>query len=142
MKTDVEIVRGTTNTFEITVTNAFGQLYELTENEKLLFGVKKNHTDSTYIVIKTVESGKNGVYTVTLQPEDTELCDCCKYYYDVAIQSGNDFYNIIEASSFHVKKNITCWGCDSNTSAQPQTIFDSEGYMLKDSEDYVLQAKG
>lgn len=112
MKTDVEIVRGTTNTFQITVTNAFGQLYELGANEKLLFGVKKNHTDSTYIFVKTVKVGKNGVYTVTLHPEDTEKCDCCKYFYDVSIQSGDNFFNIIEASCFHVKKNITKWGCD------------------------------
>lgn len=111
MRTDVEIVRGTTNTFEITVTNAFGELYNLGTNEKLLFGVKKHHTDTEYIFVKTVLVGENGVYTVTLHPEDTEMCDCCRYYYDVAIQSGDNFFNIIEASIFHVKKNITCRGC-------------------------------
>lgn len=111
MQTDVEVVRGTTNTFQITVTNANGELYTLGTNEKLLFGVKKNHTDKNYVFVKTVRVGENGVYTVTLHPEDTDLCDCRKYYYDVAIQSGNNFFNIIEASFFHVKKNITCWGC-------------------------------
>ena len=111
MRTDVEIVRGTTNTFEITVTNAFGELYNLGTNEKLLFGVKKEHTDKEYIFVKTVKVGENGVYTVTLHPEDTELCSCCRYYYDVAIQSGDNFFNVIEASIFHIKENITCWGC-------------------------------
>lgn len=111
LKTDVEIVRGTTNTFEITVTNAFGELYELGTNEKLLFGVKRNHDDTEYIFVKTVKIGNNGVYTVVVHPEDTEKCDCCKYFFDVSIQSGNNFYNIIEASSFHIKKNITKWGC-------------------------------
>lgn len=111
MRTDVEIIRGTTNTFEITVTNAFGELYNLGSNEKLLFGVKKEHTDTEYIFVKTVRTGENGVYTVTLYPEDTEKCDCCRHYYDVAIQSGDNFYNIIEASSFSVEPNITCWGC-------------------------------
>lgn len=142
MQTDIEVVRGTTNTLKITVTDSSGELYNLDANEKMLFGVKKNHTDSTYILIKTIETCENGVYTVSLRPEDTELCDCCKYYYDVAIQSGDDFYNVIEASVFHVKKNITCWGCDTSTTAQLQVIVDSEGYMLKDSNDYVLRVKG
>lgn len=111
MQKDIEIIRGTTNTFEIAVTTPDGNMYELKQDEKLLFGVKKKHTDSTYIFVKTVKIGKNGVYTVTIHPEDTEKCDCNKYYYDVAIQSGSDFFNIIEASTFHIKKNITCWGC-------------------------------
>lgn len=112
MRNDVEIVRGTTNTFEITVTNANGEPYILGSGEKLLFGVKKNHTDGRYIFVKTIRlCDKPGVYSVTINPEDTEICDCCKYFYDVAVQSGDNFFNIIEASFFHVKKNITCWGC-------------------------------
>jgi len=111
VKNDVEIIRGTTNTFEITVTNAHGELYNLAANEKLLFGIKKNYIDPEYIFVKSVSVGENGVYTVTLHPEDTEMCDCCKYFYDVAIQSGDEFFNVIEASSFTVKKNITSWGC-------------------------------
>lgn len=111
MKNDIEIIRGTTNTFEITVTNAHGELYNLTSNEQLLFGIKKNYTDTEYIFVKAVKVGENGVYSVTLRPEDTKMCDCCKYFYDVAIQSGTDFYNVIEASNFTIKKNITSWGC-------------------------------
>jgi hypothetical protein len=112
VQTDVEIVRGTTNTFEITVTNANGEPYILGSGEKLLFGVKKNHTDENYIFVKTIRlCDESGVYTVTINPEDTEICDCCKYYYDVSVQSGDNFFNVIEASLFHVKKNITCRGC-------------------------------
>jgi hypothetical protein len=111
VQTDVEIVRGTTNTFEITVTNANGEPYILGSNEKLLFGVKKSHTDTKYIFVKTVRTGENGVYTVTIYPEDTEKCECCKHFYDVAVQSGDNFFNVIEASFFHVRKNVTCWGC-------------------------------
>lgn len=113
MQTDVEIVRGTTNTFEITLTNANGEPYILGSGEKLLFGVKKNHSDKEYIFVKTVRNcdDDNGKYTVTIHPEDTELCECCKYYYDVAVQSGDNFFNVIEASFFHIRKNITCRGC-------------------------------
>ena len=111
MQTDTEIIRGTTNVFEITVTDAQGELYDITGSEKLLFGVKRNYNDKSYIFVKAVSVSLNGVYTVTLRPEDTDLCDCSKYLYDVAIQSGDDFFNVIEASNFIVKKNVTSWGC-------------------------------
>lgn len=111
MKTDIEIVRGTTNTFDITVTDAFGQLYTLSANETLLFGVKRTPEDIDYIFVKSVKVGDNGVYSVVLHPEDTEQCNCCRYYYDVSIQSGDDFYNVIETSSFNIAPNITKKGC-------------------------------
>lgn len=107
MKTDVKIIRGTTNTFNITVTDASGNLYSLASGEKLLFGVKKKHTDEEYLILKTVTDGTNGVYTVTINPDDTEDLDCNRYFYDVGIQSGTAFYNVIEASVFEVCKNIT-----------------------------------
>lgn len=111
MKNDIKVVRGTTNSFQITVTDAEGNLYNLQEGERLLFGVKKSHDDEEYIFVKSVGSCENGVYTVTLDPCDTDICDCCHYLYDVAIQSGADFYNVIEASVFEVCKNVTKWGC-------------------------------
>lgn len=110
MQTDVEIIRGTTNTFEITVTDDLGELYKLSAQEKLLFGVKKNHTDSDYIIVKSVKAG-DGVYSVTLHPKDTEKCECGKYFYDVSIQANDELFNVIEASSFFIKKNVTSWGC-------------------------------
>ncbi len=112
MKTDIEIVRGTTNTFEILVKDALDVPYVLSTNEKLLFGVKKNPKDSEYIFVKTVTVGENGVYTVVVKPEDTENCDYGRYFYDVGIQSESNYFNVIEASIFHIKENITYWGCD------------------------------
>lgn len=111
MKTDVKVVRGTTNTFRITVTDAAGKLYDLQSGEKLLFGVKRHHEDTEYIFVKSITSGENGVYTVTIDPSDTEQCDCCNYFYDVSVQSGNNFYNVIPTSAFCVCKNITKRGC-------------------------------
>lgn len=111
---DVEIVRGTTNVFEITVKDAYGNPYNLGEGEKLLFGVKKTHIDDEYVFVKTItttSSNKDGVYNVTIVPEDTEECECSRYHYDVAVQSGEDFYNVIENSIMYINKNITKWGC-------------------------------
>jgi hypothetical protein len=64
MKTDIEIVRGTTNTFDITVTDAFGQLYTLSANETLLFGVKRTPEDIDYIFVKSVKVGDKVLFHV------------------------------------------------------------------------------
>lgn len=111
MRTDVKVVRGTTNTFKITVTDAAGDPYILPDGGKLLFGVKKRVEDESYIFVKSVTSGESGVYTITLDPCDTELCECCDYIYDVGAQVGVDFYSVIPASTFTVCKNVTKWGC-------------------------------
>lgn len=109
-KTDVSIIRGTTNTFNITVTDSNGDLYTIESGEKLLFGVKKKHTDEEYLIIKTITIADNGVYEVDIDPSDTESLDCGRYFYDVAIQSGNAFYNVIKESVFEICNNITKWG--------------------------------
>lgn len=111
MKADIKVIRGTSNTFRITVADADGNLYNLGTGEKLIFGVKRSHEDTECIILKTATTGENGTYTITLDPSDTELCECCRYVYDVAIQSGDDYYSVIETSVFEVKKNVTNWGC-------------------------------
>lgn len=40
---DVSMVRGSTQVFEIFVTDASGDAYMLKDGEKLIFGVKKNY---------------------------------------------------------------------------------------------------
>ena len=111
MKSDIAVIRGTTNVFEITVTDASGNLYNLSDDEKLLFGVKRSADDEVYTLIKTGVKSAGGVYTITISPADTESLECAAYLYDVAIQSGNDFYNVIEASKFRLNRNVTKWGC-------------------------------
>lgn len=111
MKTDIEIVRGTTNTFEITVRDKLGNLYDLKEGEVFYFGVKKKFSDDTFLFVKRITESENGVYTVEIEPQDTENCDSCRYFYDASIDSDANHYKVIETSLFHVKENVTYWGC-------------------------------
>lgn len=111
MKTDIEIIRGTTNVLDITVTDASGNLYDVSNGEKLLFGVKRKADDEKYLLIKAADSSQNGVYEIKICPGDTEGLECGRYLYDVAIQSGDEFFNVIEASAFTICKNVTKWGC-------------------------------
>lgn len=107
MANKIEIVRGTTNRFSITVTDANDALYELAEGEKLVFGIKRKRSDLDCLVVKTVEVGSGGVYTIDIDPEDTEELEYGTHYYDVGLLSGESYFNIIEPSTFEIVANVT-----------------------------------
>lgn len=107
---DIEIVRGTTNTFSISVFNDEGEPYDLQSGETLIFGIKKDPRELTNLIQKTVAEGTGGVYIVELTPDDTADVPFGKYFYDVSVKSGADFFNVIETSVFDIKKNVTKWG--------------------------------
>ena len=104
------MIRGTTQVFNISVTDANGSPYMLGSGEFLLFGVKAKPEDNEYVVLKPVYSGADGVYTVNIAPEDTINVPYNRYVYDVGVQSGNNYYNIIPTSGFAILPNVTKWG--------------------------------
>lgn len=107
MGNSIQIIRGTTNTFGITITDANGDPYTLQEGEALLFGVKKRAKDEDYTFKKNAVAGENGAYSVKVEPSDTEGLDFGRYFYDVGLQSGTDFFNVIPCSPFDICENIT-----------------------------------
>ena len=107
----IEIVRGTTNNIELTVTDADGILYQTATGDKIIFGVKKKPEDKERVITKTAEKVSAGVYSVALAPEDTASMNCGKYWFDVGLESGENFYNIIEPNLFVILHNITEKGC-------------------------------
>lgn len=109
----IEIVRGTTNTFAITVTDANNDLYELADGEVIKFGIKRKATDDEPIFVKTATTGENGVYAITLAPSDTAALPYGKYLYDVGLQSGGAYHSIIEPTVFEILPNVTEWGEES-----------------------------
>ena len=111
MANKVEIVRGTTNTLAITVYDAAGRVYLAAAGEKIIFGIKRKEDDEDLIFTKVGVTGDAGAYDVTIDPADTADLECGRYYYDVALQAGNAFYNVIEANHFIIQPNITKWGC-------------------------------
>lgn len=109
MGKNVEIIRGTSNQFDITISDVKQNLYILSSDEKILFGVKRKPTDAEYVFLKTVlaSDGTDGVYPVMIDPADTEGLAFGKYWYDAGLESGEDYHNIIEPSVFEIKPNIT-----------------------------------
>ena len=108
MSEKLAIVRGTTNSFGISVFGVDGKPYVLEENQVLVFGLKRKLTDNERVLIKTITNKVDDAYLLELTPEDTANLETGKYYYDVGLQYGDSvFYNVIEASGFEIKPNIT-----------------------------------
>lgn len=107
----IEIIRCTTNVFQVTVTDAKGALYNLGSGEKIVFGLKAKPTDTELLLTKTAEILGEGLFKISLCPEDTENLAPGRYSYDVGLDNGTDFFNIIEPSPFVIVQNVTCRGC-------------------------------
>lgn len=109
MKQPLAIVRGTTKTMTVSVTDESGSVYELEAGEVLRFGVKKRPGDQVYLFSHEMSSDSlsNGVYSFLIDPSDTEDLDFGCYYYDIGLQSGDAYFNIVECSEFRVCYNIT-----------------------------------
>lgn len=109
MSKRLEIVRGTNCSFGVTAYNADGTPLHLLGDTKLVFAVKKNPKDKGRLIVKTtVNSVEEGVFYFELFPSDTLNLPPSKYYYDVSMQQGTgNFFNIIEATEFIIKPNIS-----------------------------------
>ena len=109
MKQPLTIVRGTTRTISISITNENGTPYSLESGEVIRFGVKKRPSDTEYLFHKEITSPgqEAGVYTFIINPADTENANFGCYYYDVGLQSGTSYFNIIECSEFRITHNVT-----------------------------------
>lgn len=104
----IEIVRGTTLPISLEVTDANGLPHTAAAGEVILFGIKKEATDAAPIFCKAaVAEDETGVYSITIYPENTQGLAPGRYYYDVGLESGGDYFNIIEPSPFMILPNIT-----------------------------------
>ncbi len=109
MKQPISIIRGTTNSFSISIKNEDGTDYVLSDGETVRFGVKQNVDSSEYKILKEITQSNSDVDEIqfTIEPSDTENLRIGNYHYDVGLQSGSQYFNIIEFSDFIVCSNIT-----------------------------------
>ena len=103
----IEIVKGTTNVFQVVVFDKFKKKYELSSGEVLVFGIKKDCEQKNPIFqIESTTTDQNENY-FKIKPEHTQNLPCGEYVYDVGLVSGSDFYNIIEPNPFIIRENVT-----------------------------------
>lgn len=113
MKQDIEIVRGTTNSFGILIADTDGSIFTLGDDQTLVFAVKKQPKDEERVLVKKITTmvDSSGVYLLELFPADTAELEPGRYVYDVGLQDGSDdFYNVIKTSAFDILPNVTQLG--------------------------------
>ena len=109
-KTPIHIIRGDTTHLNINVLDANGNPWTLASGDRLVFGVKDNTNSTVYRVKKYIDEG-TAPFEVVLRPTDTQSLRRGTYYYDVGIQTGEDYYHILPISPFTVNDSVTEWGC-------------------------------
>lgn len=95
-------------TFELNILDDDGDFFEIGENEKIIFAVKKNPTQEEYSIYKelTEENIENDRYLLTLTNEDTDI-DAGYYYYDLLYQTAdNELFAIVEYTECFVEKTV------------------------------------
>jgi len=105
----IKIVRGTSMDINVTIRDANGDVVTLGEGEFLRFGVKKDASDTAYLIQKTIDSSAQvgDGYIISLIPSDTMSLNFGRYNYDIGLQSGTDYYMVVDCSWFDVAANIT-----------------------------------
>lgn len=107
----LSIVRGTTNAWGLLVTGENDAPYTLESDQALVFALKKDENDEERVLVKKITNSVNGEYYLELAAADTSNLKPGIYYYDVSLQHGDHvLYNVIEASPFVIKPNITQLG--------------------------------
>lgn len=111
MAQKIEIIRGTSNTFSIEVSDVYGRPYVLEDGESIIFGIKKKPEDDRVIFVKTATASEvEGNYIVSIEPADTAELDCGRYAYDVGLKTATGFFNVIEPNPFMIQPNVTSRG--------------------------------
>ena len=106
---EIRIVRGTTHTFRVEILEESQEPYIMKPGEILRLGVKENIDDTEYVLKKEVDSSAydEGEYLIPLSASDTMGLDCKKYWYDIGLQSDEEYYMVIECSPFVITPNVT-----------------------------------
>ena len=109
MRQPIEITRGRSYDIALEVTDENGNGYALSGSEVILFGIKKSpEKEATPIFCRAAVAGSEaGSYTVSIHPEDTIDLAPGRYYYDVGLESGGEYYDIIKPSAFMLEANVT-----------------------------------
>jgi hypothetical protein len=111
----VTIIRGTSKTLELVVTDADGKAADLT-GAKVIMTVKEHLTDTVPLVQKTSEvpaqaqvtvprEGKARIYLV---PADTQTLATKQYVFDVwAVLASGKRFAVVQPSTFIVQASVT-----------------------------------
>ena len=98
----IKLPRGNSAVFALTLTNADGTAFVPSENDSVIFTLKKSKTkDATALIVKKITPSDN--MTISLEPADTVNLSEGDYYYDVSVCIGGiEFYTIINCDNLTI----------------------------------------
>lgn len=105
-KKQLSMIKGTTKAIHITITDNMGNPYEPSQGDVVRFGVKQ-HYDAPYLIKKETAEIGQGTAEILLRPEDTADVPAGSYFYDIGLQSAQDYYSVIPCSAFVLLPSIT-----------------------------------
>lgn len=113
-KLKITVERGKSYGFALEITDEdTGEQYALQSGETLRFGVKARTGDPNYLILKedtSADADEDGRYPIFINPTDTINLPTGTYHYDVGLQSGDDYWPIINWSDFVIGPNATTKG--------------------------------
>lgn len=103
VKNTVSLTRGDTATFSLTIKNADGTDYEITEDDQILFTVKRSTRDKEIVIQKASINNQ-----ITITPRETENLEYGTYYYDVELRRLDGFVStVIPPHVFKLTDEVT-----------------------------------
>lgn len=82
--------------------------FVFTSGDILRFGVKKRYLDSNCLITKTAQISEPGnTVSFCLSPDDTVNLAIGDYYYDIGLERGTEYYDVVKCSSFSIRPNVT-----------------------------------
>jgi hypothetical protein len=111
----LEVIRGTSKTLELVITDESGGVVDLT-GARIVFSVKTSPGDPLPLIQKTTDHvaqveitlPREGKARIYLQPSDTQTLEALQYVFDVwlILTSGKRFA-VVPSSIFAVKPGVT-----------------------------------
>jgi hypothetical protein len=115
-KNSVQVIRGTSKTFELTVTDEAGGVVNLT-GSRIIMTVKRELTDSNAVIQKDSQVGvsqvelsepKAGKAKIYFDPPDTQTLDVREYVFDVwVILASGKRYAVVPPSILEIVSGVT-----------------------------------
>ena len=96
----IKLPRGNSAAFSLTLTNGDGTAFVPSENDTVIFTVKKNRSrNAAALLVKKIAPSHNMV--INIDPADTMGLTEGDYYYDVAVcVGGTGFYTVVICDEF------------------------------------------
>lgn len=102
----ITLPRGNSAVFLLSLTNADGTPFVPSENDTVLFTVKKSQAkDTPALIVKRITPSDD--MTISLEPADTVNLPAGDYFYDIAVCVGrSNFYTVVLCDDFKITPTL------------------------------------